>query len=163
MDRPRLVDAFITVWQVSPAIYPADPELFTPLNRELAATARATSSADYAAAVAHVQTASRRVVAFMAGFDVVLSPTLALPPVPIGWQEEGVDGAHEQLMRNVDFTPFTAVANMTGLPAMSLPLHWSEDGLPVGVQAIGPPAGEASAAARGADQRLTLDREGRRS
>ena len=138
-----LVEAFITVWQVSPAIYPADPELFTPLNRELAATAHATSSADYAAAVAHVQTASRRVVAFTTGFDVVLSPTLALPPVPIGWQEEGVDGAHEQLMRNVAFTPFTAVANMTGLPAMSLPLHWSADGLPVGVQAIGQPAGEA--------------------
>ena len=45
--------------------------------------------------------------------------------------------------RNTLFTPFTAVANLTGLPAMSLPLHWSRDGLPIGVQAIGPPAGEA--------------------
>jgi amidase len=46
-------------------------------------------------------------------------------------------------MRNVVFTPFTAVANMTGLPAMSLPLHWTADGLPAGVQVIGQPAGEA--------------------
>jgi amidase len=142
-SEPGLVEAFITVWQVSPALYPADPALFTPLNRELAAAARATSSADYGAAVALVQTAARRIVAFTSGFDVVLSPTLALPPVPIGWQDEGVEGAIEQLMRNVAFTPFTAVANMTGLPAMSLPLHRTANGLPVGVQALGPPAGEA--------------------
>jgi amidase len=53
-----------------------------------------------------------------------------------------VDGALPQLRRNVEFTPFTSVANLTGLPAMSVPLHWSADGLPIGVQAIGPPAGE---------------------
>ena len=59
----------------------------------------------------------------------------------IGWQDS-VDGALEQLLRNTEFTPFTAVANLTGLPAMSVPLHWSDAGIPVGVQAIGPPAGE---------------------
>jgi amidase len=54
-----------------------------------------------------------------------------------------VEGAIEQLLRNTEFTPFTAIANLTGLPAMSLPLHWSEAGLPIGVQVIGPPAGES--------------------
>jgi amidase len=140
---PGLVEAFLTIWQVGPTLYPADPALFTPLNRELVAAARSTSAADYAAAVFHMQASARRIVEFWGGVDVVLSPTLALPPVAIGWQEEGVEGGIEQLMRNVAFTPFTAVANMTGLPAVSLPLHWSTDDLPIGVQAIGPPAGDA--------------------
>jgi amidase len=89
-----------------------------------------------------LQTLARRIVAFWADTDVVLTPTLALPPVPIGWQD-AVDGAIEQLLRNTEFTPFTAVANLTGLPAISLPLHWTDDGVPVGVQAIGPPGGDA--------------------
>jgi len=139
-----LLDAFITVWQVGPTLYPVeDPSLFTPLNRGLAEAARAASAADYAGAVLHLQAAARRIVAFWNEFDVVLTPTLALPPVPIGWQEEGVDGAIEQIRRNTVFTPFTAVANLTGLPAMSLPLHWTADELPVGVQAIGCPGGDA--------------------
>jgi amidase len=140
---PGLARTFITVWQVSPALYPADPDLFTPLNRGLVEAAKATSAADYASAVFEVQTTARRVVQFWQDVDVVLTPTLALPPVPVGWQEEGASSAVDQLMRNVAFTPFTAIANMTGLPAMSLPLHWNGDGLPIGVQAIGPPAGEA--------------------
>jgi amidase len=113
----------------------------TSLNRELVEAARATSAADYARAAASLQMLARRIVGFWSTADVVLTPTLALPPVPIGWQEE-VEGAFAQLRRNVEFTPFTSVANLTGLPAMSLPLSWNDAGVPVGVHAIGPPAGE---------------------
>jgi len=141
--EPGLIHTFIAVWQVGPALHPIDDlSLMTPLNRELVEAAQASSAADYARAVARLQAVARRIVAFWHEFDVVLTPTLALPPVPIGWQEE-VDGAIEQLLRNTVFTPFTAIANLTGLPAISLPLHWSSEGLPIGVQAIGPPAGDA--------------------
>ena len=137
-----LFDKFIAVWQVGPALHPVDAELMTPLNRGLVESARATSAADYGRAVGSLQTLARRIVSFWSEVDVVVTPTLALPPVPIGWQEE-VEGPIEQLLRNTEFTPFTAVANLTGQPAMSLPLHWSEAGLPIGIHAIGPPAGDA--------------------
>jgi amidase len=140
--EPDLFSMFITVWQVGPALYAVDETLLTPLNRGLVESARATSAPDYVRTVAALQALARRIVAFWDEVDVVLTPTLALPPVPIGWQE-AVDGAIPQLMRNTEFTPFTAVANLTGQPAMSIPLHWSASGLPIGVQAIGPPAGDA--------------------
>ena len=140
----ELFDAFLTVWQVGPTLYPLpDASLLTPLNRRLAETAYATSAAAYAQAVVRLQTIARRVVSFWSEVDVVLTPTLALPPVPIGWQEEVPDPI-DQLWRSVEFTPFTAIANLTGLPAVSLPLGESPDGLPIGVQAIGPPADEAT-------------------
>jgi amidase len=141
--EPGLERTFIAVWQVGPALHPVDDlSLLTPLNRGLVESAVASSAADYARAVVRLQALARRTVAFWHDFDIVLTPTLALSPVPIGWQEEA-EGAIDQLLRNTAFTPFTAIANLTGLPAISLPLHWSAKGLPIGVQAIGPPAGDA--------------------
>ena len=141
--EPDLFYTFIEVWQVGPALFPVeDPAHLTPLNRELAESAHASTAADYARAVTRLGLLARRTVAFWNDVDVVLTPTLALPPVPVGWQE-AAEGAIEQLLRSTAFTPFTAIVNLTGLPAASLPLHWNAADIPIGVQAIGPPAGDA--------------------
>jgi amidase len=138
-----LMEDFLPVWQVIPAMYPVpDPAELTDLNRWYLEGAAATGSTDYAAAVGRLQLRARRITALWADVDLLLTPTLALPPMPVGWDTEP-DDPGEQFDRAVRFTPFTAAFNVTGQPAVSLPLHWTDDGLPVGVQLVGSPLGEA--------------------
>jgi len=73
----------------------------------------------------------------------VLTPTLAQPPKPVSWFYGDGDVPGE-LTRQTAFAPFPASANLTGAPSASLPLHWTSDGLPVGVMLTGRPAGEAA-------------------
>jgi amidase len=143
---PEMILAFIRVWQVGPATYGVDDlSLLEPINRALAEQAWQTPSPDYGTAIAELQTITRAVVSFWETFDVVVTPTLALLPVPIGWTWEEADGDPlVAFARQTLFTPFTPLVNVTGQPATSLPLHVSADGLPVGVQFIGRPFDEAT-------------------
>ena len=106
-----------------------------------ASTAHETSSVVFARAVAGLELAARRIVSFWDDVDIVLTPGLAKLPVPIGWVFEP-DDPWEQFRRGGEFTPFTPIVNVTGQPAAMVPFD-VVDGLPVGVQLIGPPEGEA--------------------
>jgi amidase len=144
-QRDDLLPHFVRVWQVGPATVGIDDlSLLEPINRALAEDARETPSPDAALSVLRLQAFVRELVAFWADVDIVLTPTLALPPVPIGWRFEDTDGDPRlAFARQTLFTPFTPLVNVTGQPAVSLPLHWTPDGLPVGVQLIGRPFAEA--------------------
>jgi len=133
---------FARLWQMTPALYPVeDRSLLEPMNRALLEQAHETSSVEYAQAAGSLQRLARRTVAFWDEVDVVLTPTLALLPVPIGWIFEP-DDPWEQFARGARMTPFTPLPNVTGQPAASVPFG-VVDGLPVGIQLIGRPAGEA--------------------
>ena len=142
----EMIVYFIRVWQVGPAVSGVDDlSLLEPINRMLAEDARATPSPQHAAAIMQLQQLARRVVAFWNDVDLVVTPTLALPPVPLGWTWADADGdPYRAFASQTLFTPFTPLLNVTGQPAMSVPLLWTETGLPIGVQLIGKPFAEAT-------------------
>jgi amidase len=142
----EMIVQFTRVWQSGPATAGIeDLSQLEPINRMLAEGAYATPSPDMTLAVLGLQQLVRRVVAFWNDVDVVVTPTLALPPVPIGWTWEETGGdPRRAFARQSLFTPFTPLVNVTGQPAASVPLHWTDGGLPVGVQLIGRPFAEAT-------------------
>jgi amidase len=111
--------------------------------------AAAVSGPEFLRALQTMQSVARTAVLAHAAYDVVLTPTLAQPPRPVGWFT-GAGGPEADFARQKAFTPFAAVYNVTGQPALSLPLHWNAEGLPIGVQLVGRPAEEATLLALGA-------------
>jgi len=96
---------------------------------------RKVSAAEYIAAVNENHAWSRRVLAWWAsGFDLLVTPTCAAPPSALGHFDAPRERALEGFVRAIPFSTFTSPFNVTGQPAVSLPLHWSEGGLPIGVQ-----------------------------
>jgi amidase len=84
----------------------------------------------------------RPAVAALNRYDAFLSPTLASTPVPVGYFDE-VDPA-ENFERQKRFTPYAALYNISGQPAVNLPLYWNADGLPIGVMLAGRLGDEAT-------------------
>jgi amidase len=117
---------------------PTDDEI-EPLSRALYERARATPSVTYLGAVAQLQLLARGIVAFFADYDVLLTPALAERPLPIGECNGLGDKPLEDLDRSGRFTPYTSLFNITGQPAISVPMGLGPDGLPTGVQIVGKP------------------------
>ncbi|MCC5970144.1 MAG: amidase [Pararhodobacter sp.] len=93
---------------------------------------------DYPEALLSIHTQGRRMAAFHDSFDLLLSPTLAKPPVPLGEQRTDTDDLEAYGIALASFSPYTQLANMTGQPSMSLPLHRNAADLPIGVMMTAP-------------------------
>ncbi len=91
-----------------------------------------------------LQALTRQLVAFLAPYDVLLTPALAERPLPIGTLDTAAPDPMSTFTRSGLFTPFTPVFNASGQPGISLPLFHGEDGLPLAVQLVGRPADEAT-------------------
>jgi amidase len=113
-----------------------------PLTRAYLEAGRQVTAGDYLLAIGDVQAFGRRVAAFLSGapdgFDVFLTPTLSEPPLPIGEMTSTDEDPLRALRSGGRTVRYAAViANMTGNPAMSVPLWWNGDGLPIGVHVLG--------------------------
>jgi amidase len=108
-----------------------------PVNWSQAQFAARVSSTDYARSLAAVGEFRRAVQHWWTdGFDLLLTPTLAEPPVRIGEHDPAPDDPMRGMKRAAQFVPFTPPFNATGQPAINVPLYWNAEGLPIGVQLV---------------------------
>jgi amidase len=141
-DADAFVEAFGIVWNVGSAGVPLeDWDAIEPLNAALRRAGQSTDSVSYVEAVMRTQLLARPLMAhFVDGLDVLVTPTMAVEPPPCGSVWVGCDVEPMLgLMNCFPMAVFTSVWNVTGLPALSLPLHEAPSGLPVGVQFVAGP------------------------
>ena len=170
-DDAALAREFLLTWFVNVAWDIADTKRLTGARDDdferdtliMAALGRAVGSVDYVAAVQKRHEHTRRLSAFFESYDLLLTPTLATPPPRIGEFDLPVplQRAADVLLKtrtarllrftkivddmvekNLGWVPYTQLANITGRPAISLPLHQTAEGLPLGVQFVAPLGGE---------------------
>jgi amidase len=120
---------------------PEDDEI-EPLSRAIFDLARNLPSVDYLGAVAQLQAIARGIVAFFAEYDLLLTPALGERPLRIGECTGYGEDPMADLARSGRFTPFTSLFNVTGQPAISIPLGFGDDGLPTGAHLVAKPLGE---------------------
>lgn len=149
-DPSQFLSGFLTIWSTIAAGIPGlDPEKMEPHNKANWDAAQATSSIAFTEAELLLQELSRELIAQFdpeaGGVDVLVTPTMAVEPPKVGSIWEGMDeepGA--PLVNATPMAAYTAMFNVTGQPAISLPLHVSDSGLPVGVQFAAGPWQEAT-------------------
>jgi amidase len=149
LDDPTFSDHFMTIigahtaqtlavmaGMIGRPLVAKDVELWT---WNAAEVGRRKSAIDYIDATEWINAYSRGVARFWRddGFDLLLTPTLGAPPPPLGELLPDPAKPDDMFRKLLDFIPFTPTQNVTGQPAISLPLHWSASGLPIGVQLVG--------------------------
>jgi amidase len=142
---PDAVPMFETLWYAMATLAPIDPaqeDQLLPITRYLRGRGLEVRAPELMFAQGYLQAITRTALQALSAYDAVLSPTLARPPVPVGYFDE-VEPA-ENFERQKRFTPYTALYNVSGQPAVTLPLHWNADGLPIGVMLAGRMGEEAT-------------------
>jgi amidase len=139
-DISGLVEPFQVVWQAGVAAARIPPQILQPLNRFL--LERTGSAGEYLQAVTQMQILSRQIVSFFDPIDILVLPVYLHSPMKIGeWSQLNPDDTLERIIKWIAPCP---IANATGLPAMSIPMGFDANGLPLSVQLIGKPAAEAT-------------------
>jgi amidase len=140
----EVLPAFERVWALSGTTLPVPPDRvgeLRPLTRELRGRGLALSAQDAMEALMALRLFSRRFLQATARYDVLLAPVCTMTPRPLDWF--GTDGA-EDFERQKRYAAFTALFNVTGQPAVSVPLYWTAAALPIGSMLVGRPADEAT-------------------
>ena len=123
-------------------VNPAQEDQLRPLTRYLRERGGLLTAHDLIYAQAYLQALVRSALAVLTDTTPVLTPTLASPPVPVGYFESVAPP--ENFERQKRFTPFTPLFNVSGQPAVNVPLHWTAEGLPIGVMLAGRMGDEAT-------------------
>ncbi|MFF5210690.1 amidase [Streptosporangium sp. NPDC000396] len=136
---PDLVPQFVTLWYAFACMHPVDltkQDRLRPLTAWLRERGFATPAPDFLQAQSALQLATRFGLMVTNEYDAVLTPTVTQPPRPVGWFEE-VEDPEETFERMKRFAAFPAIYNVSGQPAVNLPLYWTSEGLPIGVMLAG--------------------------
>jgi amidase len=142
---PDVVPMFEIIWYSMATLAPIDPaqeDQLLPLTRYLRERGQQLTSPELLFAQAYLQAVMRPALEQLNQYDALLTPTLASPPVPVGYFDEVEPAANFE--RQKQFTPYTAMSNLSGQPAVNVPLHWNAGGLPIGVMLAGRIGDEAT-------------------
>jgi amidase len=159
----RYPDAFTTAWTAgvgAARIAPQREAVLAPLTRTFRRRAQQRSAAKLNECLAFLRQFQRDTLAQYAAWDLILTPSLAQTPRPVGWftgsahgdgrwpASEWAGDADGDYRKQCEFAPWSSMVNVCGLPAVSIPVHWTggggaDAGLPMGIQLIGPMGSEA--------------------
>lgn len=146
IQRDMMLAAFVVIWAAGNAATLDAISLMTgrkaeagevePLTWALCEMGRKRTASEYLMSVQVMQGVGREMARFFQSHDIWLTPTVQEPPVPLGTFDSTPEDALAGFTRSARFVPFTPVCNASGQPAMSMPLFWNADGLPIGTHFV---------------------------